>query len=111
MAKKDIDEGIGGIPKPAGGLSGNIFSTQQADELFPVRKRTRAKKSDVIDRKILPRHFKVLQLQTASILLPVLEHYKIEALRQRKTLQCLLSEILFETAIERKLITKNDLES
>ena len=51
-----------------------------------------------------------LAYNTVGILLPVLEHYKIEALRQRKTLQCLLSEILFETAIERKLITKSDLE-
>lgn len=80
------------------------------DELFPPKKRSRAKKFDVTDSKIIPKHFKVQPLQTASILLPVLEHYKIEALRQRKTLQCLLSEILLETAMERNLITIKDLE-
>ncbi len=111
MDEKEKDKpGFGEIEKPSGGLSRHIFSTQ-AQELFSrSRPQKRSAKVDIFESRILPEHWKPQPIQTASILAPVLQAYKIEAVRQKKTLKALVSEALFEYGMSSGIITKDDLK-
>jgi len=107
MEKEKSNKMFGDIDKPSGSLSSHIFSTTQP-ELFN-RPPKRSSKMDIFDSRVLPEHWKPQPTQTASVLTPVLQAYKIEAVRQKKTLKALISEALFEYGINNNLITKEDL--
>lgn len=111
MEKEKSDKRLVDIEKPSGSLSGHIFSGQkEVQELFsPQRPQKRSAKIDIFDSRVLPEHWKPQPVQTASVLTPVLQAYKIEAVRQKKTLKALVSEALFEYAMSNGLITKEDL--
>ena len=95
-------------------LKDHLFSGQFKPEpelpLFPRKQRKARKKTDIIDSNILPKHWTYKEVQSANILVPVLDPFKVEALRQKKTLKALISEILFEVGMEKGIITEEDIK-
>lgn len=110
MAKKSDKLGEALSSKKEGGIREHLFTTPEP-ELPLFRRRTKArKKADIMDSNILPDHWRYKEVQSANILVPVLDPFKVEAVRQKKTLKALISEILFEAGLERGIITQDEIK-
>lgn len=105
----ESEKRIGNIQWPSGSLSGHLFSAALEEDSKPVKRKKRLSKADMFDSRVLPEHWRPMDVQSAMVLVPVLQPFKMEALRQNKTLKLLISEVLFEYGLANGIITKEDL--